>query len=70
MQQFKALNASIASLQALLDGSDIRPEQRKHVEEAIKELRRLRRRPNARMSDHYSCIRQVTERLVSAFFLN
>jgi DNA repair ATPase RecN len=70
MKQFRELNASIAALRALLAGSDIRPEQRKHVEEAVQQLRRLRRKTNPRMSDIYRCVRRVTDRLVSAFFLS
>ena len=70
MQQFKELNASIAALRALLAGGDIGPEQRQDVQAAIEGLRRLRRKPNARMCDVYDCVRQVTERLVSAFFKN
>jgi len=70
MRQFRELNASIAALRALLARSDIRPEQRKHVEAAIEQLRRLRRKRTARMAEVYQCVRQVTERLVSAFFLN
>lgn len=70
MKQFSELNASIAALRALLAGGDMRPEQRKNVEAAIEQLKRLRRKPDAKMPDVYRCVRQVTERLVSAFFLN
>ncbi len=69
VKQFKELNASIAALHALLAGGDMRPEQRKNVEAAIEQLKRLRRRPDAKGSDVYACVRQLTERLVSAFFL-
>ena len=63
VKQFKELNASIAALRALLAADDIRPEQRKHVEAAIEQLRILRRKPGARMPQIYHCIRQVTDRL-------
>ena len=69
MQQFKELNASIAALRALLAGSDIRSDQRKDVEEAIKEMQRLRRKPHAAMPDVYRCVRRVADKLIEAFFL-
>jgi hypothetical protein len=68
MQQFKELNACIASLKALLAGNDIRPEQRRDVEAAIEELKYLRRKRNADGPDVYACVRRVAENLVSAFF--
>ena len=70
MKQYKELNASIAALRALLAGSDIRPVQRKDVEEAIKEMQRLRRKPHAAMPDVYRSVRVIADRLVKAFFLN
>ncbi len=69
VKQFKELNASIAALRALLARDDIRPEQQKNVEAAIEHLKRLRRRPDAKMPDVYRCVRQVADRLISAFFL-
>jgi hypothetical protein len=70
VQQFKELNACIADLKALLAGNDVRPEQRKDVEAAIEELRRLRRKRNASQPDFYGCVRRITERLIKAFFKN
>jgi hypothetical protein len=70
VQQFKELKVSIASLKALLAGGDITPEQRKHVEKAIEQLKRLRRKADATKPEIYRCVRQITDELVSAFFLN
>jgi hypothetical protein len=67
MQQFKDINACIAALQALHARSDIGPEQKKYVDEAIHELRRLRRKPHAKSVDVYRCVRQVAEGLIKAF---
>jgi len=66
VKQFKDLNACIAVFQALLAGNDIRPEQKKDVEAALAELRRLRRKQDAAIV--YRSVRHIAERLVSAFF--
>jgi hypothetical protein len=67
VKQFKDLNACIAQLQALCAGSDIKPEQKKNVEAAIERLRRLRRKPDARMADVYASVREIADRLILAF---
>lgn len=70
VKQFKELKVSIASLNALLAGGDIKPEQRRHVEEAIEQLKRLRRKADAKRPEIYRCVRRITDELVSAFFMN
>jgi len=67
MQKFKDLNACIAELQALQSRSDIGPEQKKNVEAAIEQLRRLRRKPHAKPVDVYRCVREIAKRLLEAF---
>jgi len=67
VQQFKDINACIAQLKALCAGSDIRPEQKKHVEAAIERARRLRRKPDAKMTDVYRCVRDIADLLIEAF---
>jgi hypothetical protein len=67
MKQFKELNACIADLQAVRVGSDIRPEQKKNVEAAIEQLRRLRRKPHAKTDEVYRCVREIVDRLIEAF---
>lgn len=67
VRQFKDLNVCIARLQTVLTGSDIGPEQKKHVEAAIEQLQRLRRKPDAKGPDVYKCVREVAENLVAAF---
>jgi hypothetical protein len=69
VKQFKELNANIAALREVQAGSSIRPEQKQDVEAAIEQLRRLRRKPDATMPEIYRCVRRITEKLVSAFFL-
>ncbi|MBI4441769.1 MAG: hypothetical protein HY649_00180 [Acidobacteria bacterium] len=68
MRKTKELNACIAELQALLAGSNIRPEQRKDVEAAIEQLKGLRRKPDVRRDKLNRCVREVVERLIRAFF--
>ena len=67
MRQFKDLNACIGDLEALRAGSDIGPEQKRNVEAAIEQLRRLRRKPNPKPVEVYRCIREVASQLVMAF---
>lgn len=67
MQQFKDLNACIAELRAVQARSDIKPEQRKNVEAAVEELKRLRRKPHAKTADVYRCVREIAGRLLEAF---
>ncbi len=67
MKQFKDINACIADLQAVRARSDIGPEQRKNVEEAIEQLRHLRRKPHAKTVEVYRCVRTIAKRLLEAF---
>lgn len=67
MKQFKDLNACIAELEALCARGDIKPEQKRNVEAAIEQLRRLRRKPHAKTVDVYRCVREVSSRLIMAF---
>jgi len=67
MQQFKDINACIADLQAVQARSDIGPEQKKNVEAAIEQLKRLRRKPHAKTVDVYRCVREIAGRLLEAF---
>jgi hypothetical protein len=67
MRQFKDINACISQLQAIRARSDIGPEQKKNVEAAIGHLRRMRRKPDAKLVDVYHCVREVAESLISAF---
>lgn len=67
VKQFKELNACIAQLRALHAGNDIGPEQKKDVEAAIERLKRLRRKPDAKMPEAFNCIREVADRLIKAF---
>jgi DNA repair ATPase RecN len=67
MKQFKDVNACIAQLRAVHARSDIGPEQKKSVEAAIEQLKRLRRKPHAKTVDVYRSVRKVAERLLEAF---
>ena len=67
MKKFKDLNACIAELNALRAGSDIRLEQKRNVEAAIEQLRRLRRKPHPESAEVYRCVREVASRLIMAF---
>lgn len=67
MKQFKDVNAVIAELEALTVRDDVGPNQKKHVEEAIKALRRLRRRVHPTQAEVFACVREVAERILNAF---
>jgi len=68
MKHFRDLEAIVAQLRALVAGSNVGPDQKKHVEVALDELKRLRRKPNATQADVYKCVRRVAESLLNAFF--
>jgi hypothetical protein len=68
MKQCKDLRAINAELKALLARSDVGPEQKKHVEVALEELRRFRRRRGPTREDVFSCVRTVAESLLNAFY--
>jgi hypothetical protein len=67
MKRFKDLEACIARLKALQTQGDIEPEQRREIEAAITEARRLRRKRYADSCDVYACVRKITESLLNAF---
>ena len=67
MKDFKDLYASIASLRAVLARGDIDQEQKQNVEQAIEQLKRLRRKPHRKLTEVYRCVREITERLIRAF---
>ena len=68
MKHFRDLEAIIAQLRALVAGGNVGPDQKKHVEVALDELRRLRRKPHFTQADVYKCVRRVAESLLKAFF--
>ena len=68
MKRFKDLEACIASLKALQTQGDIEPEQKREIEAAITEARRLRRKQDADSCDVYACVRKITECLLTAFW--
>lgn len=67
MQQFKNANAVIAQLEGLAARDDVGPDQKKHVEKAIKALRRFRRRPHWTQAETFACVREVAEEILNAF---
>jgi hypothetical protein len=67
MARFKDINECIALLRALHSRSDIEPKQRKYVEAAITEARRLRRKRTADGKEAHHCVRGITENLLKAF---
>jgi hypothetical protein len=68
MRQSKDLNAINAQLKALIARGDVGPDQKKHVEVALNELKRLRRRPDATRAEVFFCVRRVAESLLNAFY--
>lgn len=67
MKKSKDVNACIAQLRALQDRNDTEPEQKKCIEEAIEQLRRLRRKTNPNKGDLFHCVRVISENLLRAF---
>jgi hypothetical protein len=70
MKHFRDLEAIIAQLRALVAGGSVGPDQKKHVEAALDELRQLRRKPHLTQAVVYKCVRRVAESLLTAFFKN
>jgi len=67
MKKNKDVNATIAELESLVARSDVSPDQKKHVEKALEELKRLRRKPKFTQEDVFRCVRKVAESLLDAF---
>ena len=67
MQHFKDIDVCLALLRALHARNDIGPKQKRDVETAIEEAKRLRRKRKACYADAYHCVRRITESLLNAF---
>ncbi len=67
MKQVKDVNACIAQLRALQGRNDTKPEQTKCIDEAVRELRKLRGKSHPGKAEVFSCVRRVTENLLRAF---
>jgi hypothetical protein len=67
MRKLKELSACIALFQAVHARNEVGPEQKKHLEYAINELRELRRRPHAKHYQVHGRVRKVVEALAKAF---
>jgi hypothetical protein len=67
MKKNKELNATIAELEALVARSDVDPDQKKHVGDALDELKWLRRKPKFTQEDVCYCVHKVAEGLLNAF---
>jgi DNA repair ATPase RecN len=67
MRKVKDVNACIAQLRALQSKNDTEPEQTKYIDEAIEELRKLRRKSNPSKAEVFRFVRQVTDNLLRAF---
>jgi len=63
----RELKGCIALLHAMLTRNDIEPEQKGHVERALKALKNFRRKPNPRPHEVARCVREVVEALSQAF---
>jgi hypothetical protein len=68
MKQSKDLRVINAELSALIARGDVDPEQKKYVELALEELRRLKRKRNPTHADYVFCVRSVAENLLNAFY--
>ena len=68
MNHIKDLDATMSLLRAVAAGNDVESGQKQEVEKAIETLRRFRRRAHPSRAETYRCVRDVTERLLQAFF--
>jgi hypothetical protein len=67
MRISKDLNVCISSLEDLLRGGSVKPEQRKSVERVVDELKRIRRKPVLDRTEQHESIRNIVEELIRAF---
>lgn len=67
MRKSRELNACIARLQATLAGDNVRPEQRKDIELALKRIRRLRGNPHPSQREVFDAVREIADALLRAF---
>ena len=67
MRKQKDLKACISLLQEWQDRGSVEPEQRKAVEYAIDELKRIRRKSNPKAREIHESIRSIVESLFRAF---
>ena len=67
MRKARDLNACIAELQAIHGRDDIDPEQKRDVEVAIEEIKRLKRKSHPSRAEVHQSVREVAARLIHAF---
>jgi hypothetical protein len=67
MKKNKELNAIISQLDALVARSDVDPDQKKHVRDALDELKWLRHKTKCTQQEMFYCVRKVAESLLNAF---
>jgi hypothetical protein len=67
MRTSKDLNVCISSLEDLLRGGSVKPEQSKSVERVVDELKRIRRKPKMERTEQHESIRRIVEQLTQAF---
>jgi hypothetical protein len=63
----KEMKVCIVQLQAMLTGNDIEPEQKGHVENAVKALKVLDRKTHPQPYEVACCVKKVVEELLRAF---
>jgi DNA repair ATPase RecN len=67
MKHFKDIDVCIAELEALYAGNDIEPEQKKYVETAIRDAKKLRRTHGSNPAEVYRSVRRIARSLLNAF---
>ena len=70
MRKLKDLNVSIALLQGMLASTDVEPQQKDAVRKSMAQLKRLSRKRDLTREEVFRCIREVSERLWTAFGRN
>jgi hypothetical protein len=67
MKQFGDLNACISLLREVQRGGDVNPKQKQAVEQAIHEIKRIRRKPHPKQHELYESVRMIAESLIDVF---
>ena len=67
MKKFGDLNACISLLRDLQRGSDVNPKQKQAVENAVHEIKRIRRKPNLKQHELHESVRFIAESLIEVF---
>jgi hypothetical protein len=67
MNNSRDLRACISHLREVQSGGDVNSKRKQAVEEAIDEIKRIRRKSSPKKHEVYDSVRTITEALIRAF---